>query len=179
MAERVKEQEFEVGFLHGWDGSECIYYTDEKCLYYNDAEAPCHHCHHYTRKKALEIPIEAAVKTGLIDKPKCATCRNALNFPDCCNEDTSGKFVTITECENYEKMTGREHIALRGGAASTEPAHRECKGCIQQPYCAGCTKKYKDFKIKEDGGKERIIMAPDTKRRVEEYMKEKAERENE
>lgn len=85
MAERVKEQEFEVGFLHGWDGSECIYYTDEKCLYYNDAEAPCHHCHHYTRKKALEIPIEAAVKTGLIDKPKCATCRNALNFPDCCN----------------------------------------------------------------------------------------------
>lgn len=50
MAERVKEQEFEEGFLHGWDGSECIYYTDEKCLYYNDAEAPCHHCHHYTRK---------------------------------------------------------------------------------------------------------------------------------
>ena len=50
MAERVKEQEFETGFLHGWDGSECIYYTDEKCLYYNDAEAPCHHCHHYTRK---------------------------------------------------------------------------------------------------------------------------------
>lgn len=41
MAERVKEQEFEEGFLHGWDGSECIYYTDEKCLYYNDAEAPC------------------------------------------------------------------------------------------------------------------------------------------
>lgn len=40
MAERVKEQEFEEGFLHGWDGSECIYYTDEKCLYYNDAEAP-------------------------------------------------------------------------------------------------------------------------------------------
>lgn len=29
MAERVKEQEFEEGFLHGWDGSECIYYTDE------------------------------------------------------------------------------------------------------------------------------------------------------
>jgi hypothetical protein len=50
VAERVKEQEFEEGFLHGWDGSECIYYTDEKCLYYNDAEAPCHHCHHYTRK---------------------------------------------------------------------------------------------------------------------------------
>ena len=50
MEERVKEQEFEEGFLHGWDGSECIYYTDEKCLYYNDAEAPCHHCHHYTRK---------------------------------------------------------------------------------------------------------------------------------
>lgn len=50
MAERVKEQEFEEGFLHGWDGSECIYYTDEKYLYYNDAEAPCHHCHHYTRK---------------------------------------------------------------------------------------------------------------------------------
>ena len=50
MAKRVKEQEFEEGFLHGWDGSECIYYTDEKCLYYNDAEAPCHHCHHYTRK---------------------------------------------------------------------------------------------------------------------------------
>lgn len=25
MAERVKEQEFEEGFLHGWDGSECIY----------------------------------------------------------------------------------------------------------------------------------------------------------
>lgn len=50
MAERVKEQEFEEDFLHGWDGSECIYYTDEKCLYYNDAEAPCHHCHHYTRK---------------------------------------------------------------------------------------------------------------------------------
>lgn len=50
MAERVKEQEFEEGFLHGWDGSECIYYTDEKCLYYNDAEAPYHHCHHYTRK---------------------------------------------------------------------------------------------------------------------------------
>lgn len=50
VAERVKEQEFEAGFLHGWDGSECIYYTDEKCLYYNDAEAPCHHCHHYTRK---------------------------------------------------------------------------------------------------------------------------------
>lgn len=50
MAERVKEQEFETGFLHGWDGSDCIYYTDEKCLYYNDAEAPCHHCHHYTRK---------------------------------------------------------------------------------------------------------------------------------
>lgn len=40
-------------------------------------------------------------------------------------------------------------------------------------------KKYKDFKIKEDGGKTRIIMAQDTKRRVEEYMKEKAERENE
>ena len=37
MAERVKEQEFETGFLHGWDGSGCIYYTDEKCLYYNDA----------------------------------------------------------------------------------------------------------------------------------------------
>ena len=50
VAERVKEQEFEAGFLHGWDGSECIYYTDEKCLYYNDAEAPCHHCHHYARK---------------------------------------------------------------------------------------------------------------------------------
>jgi hypothetical protein len=46
VAERVKEQEFETGFLHGWDGSDCIYYTDEKCLYYNDAEAPCHHCHH-------------------------------------------------------------------------------------------------------------------------------------
>ena len=50
MEERVKEQEFEEDFLHGWDGSECIYYTDEKCLYYNDAEAPCHHCHHYARK---------------------------------------------------------------------------------------------------------------------------------
>lgn len=92
--------------------------------------------------KVLEIPIEAAVKMGLIDKPKCATCRNALNFPDCCNEDVSSKFVSITECKNYEKMTGFEHIALRGGAASTEPAYRMCAGCMQKPYCAGCTKKY-------------------------------------
>lgn len=65
--------------------------------------------------KALEIPVETAMKMGLINRPKCATCRNALNFPNCCNEDTNGKFVPITECENYEKMTGREYIAFRGG----------------------------------------------------------------
>lgn len=52
-------------------------------------------------------------------------------------------------------------------------------GNIDRTPEAGCMKKYKDFKIKEDGGKARIIMAPDTKRRVEEYMKEKTERENE
>lgn len=43
----VTEQE-EEKFLNGWDGSKCIYYTDEKCLYFNDSEAPCHHCTHYT-----------------------------------------------------------------------------------------------------------------------------------
>lgn len=43
----VTEQE-EEKFLNGWDGSKCIYYTDEKCLYFNDSEAPCHHCAHYT-----------------------------------------------------------------------------------------------------------------------------------
>ena len=45
-----KEQDFETTFLHGHDGSQCIYYTNEKCLYYNDCESPCHHCHHYTTK---------------------------------------------------------------------------------------------------------------------------------
>ena len=64
-------------------------------------------------------------------------------------------------------MTGsldaaHEVIPLRGGMASTEPAYRKC---------AGCMKKYKDFKIKEDGGKTRIIMAQDIKRRVEEYIR--------
>lgn len=107
--------------------------------------------------------------------------------------ETTGKSVwgwyTEPERVTEEKRRARamveslaaahEVIPLRGGMASTEPAHRECKGCIQQPYCAGCMKKYKDFKIKEDGGKARTIMAPDTKRRVEEYMKEKTERENE
>lgn len=51
-----------------------------------------------------------------------------------------------------------EVIPLRGGMASTEPAYRKCE-------------KYKDFKIKEDGGKTRIIMAQDIKRRVEEYIR--------
>lgn len=64
-----------------------------------------------------------------------------------------------------------EVIPLRGGMASTEPAYRECAGCTRQPYCMGCMKKYKDFKIKEDGRKDRIIMAPDIKKRVEEYTR--------
>lgn len=64
MAERVKEQEFETGFLHGWDGSDCIYYTDEKCLYCNDAEAPCHHCHHYTLEEQKKEAREAAMAAG-------------------------------------------------------------------------------------------------------------------
>lgn len=51
-----------------------------------------------------------------------------------------------------------EVIPLRGGMASTEPVYRKCE-------------KYKDFKIKEDGGKTRIIMAQDIKRRVEEYIR--------
>lgn len=38
----------EESFLNGRNGSKCIYYTDEKCLYFNDSEAPCHHCAHYT-----------------------------------------------------------------------------------------------------------------------------------
>lgn len=64
-----------------------------------------------------------------------------------------------------------EVIPLRGGMASTEPAYRKCAGCTRQPYCTGCMKKYKDFKIKEDGRKTRIIMAQDIKRRVEEYIR--------
>lgn len=36
-----------------------------------------------------------------------------------------------------------EHIALRGGMASTNPTYKACIGCMQKPYCAGCTKKYR------------------------------------
>ncbi len=50
------------GFLHGWDGSGCVYYTDEKCLYYNDAEGTCHHCHHYTTKNDGEKQEDAKKK---------------------------------------------------------------------------------------------------------------------
>lgn len=119
----------------------------------------------------------ANVRFGNIDRTPEATGKSVWGWYTEPEQVTEEKRRARTMAESL--AAAHEVIPLRGGMASTEPAHRECKGCTQQPYCAGCMKKYKDFKIKEDGRKERIIMAPDTKRRVEEYMKEKAERENE
>lgn len=119
----------------------------------------------------------ANVRFGNIDRTQEATGKSVWGWYTEPERVTEEKRRARAMAESL--AAAHEVIPLLGGMASTEPEHRECKGCIQQPYCAGCMKKYKDFKIKEDGGKARIIMAQDTKRRVEEYMKEKAERENE
>lgn len=46
----IKIADTKEKFLSGHNGTKCIYYTEEKCKYYNDCEAPCHHCNHYTEK---------------------------------------------------------------------------------------------------------------------------------
>lgn len=37
-----------------------------------------------------------------------------------------------------------EHIMLRGGMASSEPANRVCAGCVHYySHCIGCIRKYR------------------------------------
>lgn len=111
----------------------------------------------------------ANVRFGNINRTPEATGESGWGWYTEPKQVTEEKRRARTMTESL--AAAHEVIPLRGGMASTEPAHRECAGCTQQPYCTGCMKKYKDFKIKEDGGKARKIMAQDIKRRVEEYIR--------
>ena len=54
--------------------------------------------------KALAIPTETAIRTGLLQEPQCKTCRNIFEFPKCCTENLSDCVKVITNCANYDSV---------------------------------------------------------------------------